>query len=152
MNRGAYFAIGDVQVSSEFARHEVEDAPAPDAVSFLFEIDGLTIWAVCDTEYDARLRAMSLHDIDVAFTPINGVGGNWTDREAALMLSYIKPKLAIPNHYNMWEPAGFGPGATLDPRAFVDAYEAFGGGNTRILDVGEIVVFSKDQAESEQKE
>ncbi len=143
MNRGAYFALGDVQVASEFARHEVDDAPAPDAVSFLLEIDELTIWAICDTEYDARLRAMAQHDIDVCFTPINGVGGNWTDREAALMLSYIKPKLAIPNHYNMWEPAGFGLGATLDPNAFVEAYTAFGGGASRILEVGEIVTFSK---------
>jgi L-ascorbate 6-phosphate lactonase len=141
---GECLTVQDVTVTACFARHETPDAPAPDAVSFLFHIAGLTIWAICDTEYDARLRPMASEQIDVAFTPINGVGGNWTDREAAFMLAtYIKPKLAIPNHYNMWEPHGFGPGATLDPQAFVEAYTGFGGGATRILSVGEITTFSK---------
>jgi L-ascorbate metabolism protein UlaG (beta-lactamase superfamily) len=143
LDLGGSITVNDISVTACFARHETPEAPAPDAVSFLLKIDGVTIWAICDTEYDARLRPMANESIDVAFTPINGVGGNWTDREAALMLSYIKPKLAIPNHYNMWEPAGFGPGATLDPDAFVAAYTAFGGGATRILNVGEIVTFSK---------
>ena len=139
---GASLGVQDVSVTAHFARHEEADAPAPEAVSFLLTIDGVKIWAICDTEYDARLRPMANEAIDAALTPINGVGGNWTDREAALMLSYVNPKLAIPNHYNMWEPAGFGPGATLDPHAFVKAYKAFGGGETRILDAGEIVTFS----------
>ena len=142
LDLGSSIATRDVSVTAHFARHEVADAPAPEAVSFLLTIDDVKIWAICDTEYDARLRPMADKGIDVAFTPINGVGGNWTDREAALMLSYIKPKLAIPNHYNMWEPAGFGPGATLDPTDFVEAYNAFGGGASRILEVGEIVTFS----------
>ena len=90
-----------------------------------------------------RLRAMRGFGIDVALTPINGVGGNLTDKEAALLLSYVKPKLAIPNHYNMWAPEAFGPGATLDPNVFVETYKMLGGGETRILDVGEITIFSK---------
>lgn len=134
--------VGDLEVGAQFARHETPEAPATDAVSFLLRIDGLTLWAICDTEYDARLRPMVDEGIDIAFTPINGVGGNLTDKEAALLLTYVRPKLAIPNHYNMWAPAGFGPGATLDPRAFVECYRHFGGGATRILEVGEIVALS----------
>jgi L-ascorbate 6-phosphate lactonase len=133
----------DVYVSAHFARHETPEAPATDAVSFVLRIDNVSIWAVCDTEYDARLRAMRGFGIDVALTPINGVGGNLTDKEAALLLSYVKPKLAIPNHYNMWAPEAFGPGATLDPNVFVETYKMLGGGETRILDVGEITIFSK---------
>jgi L-ascorbate 6-phosphate lactonase len=136
---GSRFRFQDVEIAAHFARHEVPHSPAPDAVSYVFRIDGLTLWAICDTEYDARLRAMAHEGIDIVFTPINGVGGNLTDKEAALLLSYVKPKLAIPNHYNMWEPAGFGPGATLDPNGFVEAYRLLGGGETRILPVGEIV-------------
>lgn len=143
LNEGMSWSDNDVTITAHFARHDVEDAPAPDAVSFLFEIDGLKIWAICDTEYDARLRPMAVHEIDVAFTPINGVGGNLTDKEAALLLSYVKPKLAIPNHYNMWEPAVFGPGATLDPDRFVETYQLLGGGPTQILEVGEIVTYSR---------
>lgn len=143
LDTGMSYSIEDVHVTAHFARHETPDAPATDAVSFLLTIDGLTIWAVCDTEYDARLRAMAGYDIDVAFVPINGVGGNLTDKEAALLLSYVKPRLAIPNHYNMWAPETFGPNATLDPRVFVETYALLGGGATRILEVGEIVTFAK---------
>lgn len=140
---GGSFTHGDVTVSTHFARHETPEVPATDAVSFLLKIGAVTVWAICDTEYDARLRPMAQHNIDVAFTPINGVGGNLTDKEAALLLTYVKPKLAIPNHYNMWAPEGFGPGATLDPQVFVDTYELLGGGATRVLNVGEIVTFTK---------
>jgi L-ascorbate 6-phosphate lactonase len=139
---GQSTTLGDLTVTACFARHETPEAPATDAVSFLLRIDGLALWAICDTEYDARLRPMADERIDIAFTPINGVGGNLTDKEAALLLTYVRPKLAIPNHYNMWEPAGFGPGATLDPQAFVDCYRRFGGGAARILPVGEIVTLS----------
>jgi L-ascorbate 6-phosphate lactonase len=140
---GMTYSLEDVYVSAHFARHETPEAPATDAVSFLLTIDGLSIWAICDTEYDARLRAMAGFQIDVAFTPINGVGGNMTDKEAALLLSYVKPTLAIPNHYNMWAPETFGLGATLDPQVFVDTYKHLGGGATRIMEVGEIVTFAK---------
>lgn len=140
---GSTITVKDVTVTAHFARHEVPDAPAPDALSFLLDLAGVRVWAVCDTEYDARLRAMAAERIDVAFTPINGAGGNLTDREAALLLSYVQPGLAIPNHYNMWEPAAFGAGATLDPNAFVAAYTAAGGGASRILEVGEIVTLGR---------
>ena len=143
LDTGMTHAQDDVHVTAHFARHHTPNAPATDAVSFLLTIAGVTIWAVCDTEYDARLRAMANIAIDVALTPINGVGGNWTDKEAALMLSYVKPRLAIPNHYNMWAPESFGPGATLDPHAFVETYRLLGGGETRILEVGETVTFAK---------
>lgn len=143
LDSGMTHAQDDVHVTAHFARHHTPEAPATDAVSFLLTIDGVTIWALCDTEYDARLRAMARVGIDVALTPINGVGGNLTDREAALLLSYVKPKVAIPNHYNMWAPATFGDGATLDPNAFVETYRLLGGGDTRILEVGEIATFAK---------
>jgi len=143
LDLGMTHAQEDVHVTAHFARHHTPEAPATDAVSFLLTIDGVAIWAVCDTEYDARLRSMANLEIDVALTPINGVGGNWTDKEAALMLSYVRPRLAIPNHYNMWAPETFGAGATLDPNAFVETYRLLGGGETRVLEVGEIVTFSK---------
>jgi L-ascorbate metabolism protein UlaG (beta-lactamase superfamily) len=141
LDEGMTYEQQDVHVTAHFARHEVPTAPATDAISFLLTIDGVKIWAVCDTEYDARLRPMAHFEIDVALTPINGVGGNMTDKEAALLLSYVKPRLAIPNHYNMWMPETFGAGATLDPNVFVETYRLLGGGATQILDVGEIVTF-----------
>ncbi|MEA2528387.1 MAG: hypothetical protein QOG89_31, partial [Thermomicrobiales bacterium] len=54
----------------------------------------------------------------------------------------VQPKVAVPNHYNMWEPAYFGPGATLDPQEFIAMAERLGATyETRVLEVGEIVTF-----------
>ncbi|MEA2587024.1 MAG: hypothetical protein QOF33_5109 [Thermomicrobiales bacterium] len=132
----------DVQVTATFARHETPTAPAPDAIGFLLDIGGVRIWNVADTEYDARLRPMRDEQIDVALIPINGVGGNLTAAEAAFLLWQVQPKVAVPNHYNMWDPAYFGPGATLDPQEFIAMAERLGATyETRVLEVGEIVTF-----------
>jgi L-ascorbate 6-phosphate lactonase len=144
IDEGERRTIGEVDVLATFARHEVPSAPAPEAVGFLLEIDGLKIWDVADTEYDGRLRALADENIDVMIVPINGVGGNLTAHEAALLTWYVKPKIVIPMHYNMWTPEGFGPGATLDPLEFAATFGKLGGtSEVRILDVGEIAVFSK---------
>jgi L-ascorbate 6-phosphate lactonase len=132
----------DVQVTATFARHETPTAPAPDAIGFLLDIGGVRIWNVADTEYDARLRPMRDEQIDVALIPINGVGGNLTAAEAAFLLWQVQPKVAVPNHYNMWEPAYFGTGATLDPQEFIAMAERLGATyETRVLEVGEIGTF-----------
>jgi L-ascorbate 6-phosphate lactonase len=138
LDRGETYTYKDVTITATFARHE---ALAPDAVGFLLDVGGVRIWDVADTEYDARLRPMRDERIDVAMIPINGVGGNLNVYEAALLLWQVKPKLAIPMHYNMWAPAVFGEGATLDPNEFVSFYERLGGGEARILTVGEIETF-----------
>lgn len=140
LDRGETFTFKDVTIKATFARHE---ALAPDAVGFLLNIGGVKVWDVADTEYDARLRPMREERIDVAMIPINGVGGNLNVYEAALLLWQVQPKLAIPMHYNMWEPAVFGEGATLDPNEFIRFYRQLGGGAARILEVGAIETFSK---------
>ena len=112
------------------------------AIGFLIDVGGVRIWNVADTEYDARLRSMRDEQIDVALIPINGVGGNLNAAEAAFLLWHVQPKIAVPNHYNMWYPAFFGPGATLDPREFIAMAERLGATyETRVLDVGEIATF-----------
>jgi L-ascorbate 6-phosphate lactonase len=139
---GERHTIGEIEVLATFARHETPSAPAPEAVGYLLEIDGLKIWDVADSEYDARLRAMANEHIDVMIVPINGVGGNMTTHEAALLTWYIKPKVVIPMHYNMWTPESFGPGATLDPLEFAATFSKLGGtSEVRILEVGEIALF-----------
>lgn len=140
LERGESFTFQDTTITATFARHE---ALAPDAVGFLMNFDGVKVWDVADTEYDARLRPMRDERIDVAMIPINGVGGNLNVYEAALLLWQVQPKVAIPMHYNMWTPTVFGEGATLDPNEFVSFYRRLGGGESRILEVGKIEVFSK---------
>lgn len=135
--------FGDVTVTATFARHEVPAAMTPDAVGFLLETDGLRLWNVADTEYDARLRPMRERGIDVAFVPINGVGGNLNAHEAALLMWHVEPRIAIPMHYDMWTPEQYGPGATLDPEIFRETLARLGGkSEVQVLREGEIVTFS----------
>ena len=143
LERGDAHTFGDVTVTATFARHEVPAAMTPDAVGFLLEAGGVRLWNVADTEYDARLRPMAEHDIDVAFVPINGVGGNLNAHEAALLMWHVAPRIAIPMHYDMWTPEQYGPGATLDPELFRATLTRLGGrSEVQVLREGEIVAFA----------
>jgi len=142
--RGQLMTHQDVTVTATFARHDTPFAPAGDEVGFLLDINGLRIWYVGDTEYDARLRPMKEESIDVALIPINGVGGNLNADEAALLISVVKPRVVVPMHYNMWAPEDFGPDATLNPRQFAGTHAKLEGtAEVKVLAVGEIVTFSK---------
>lgn len=143
IEEGESHTFGDITVTATFARHEVAAALTPDAVGYLLETAGLRLWNVADTEYDARLRPMAEHEIDVAFVPINGVGGNLNAHEAALLMWHVAPRVAIPMHYDMWVPEQYGPGATLDPELFRDTLTRLGGSSeVRVLREGEIVTFA----------
>ncbi|MEZ4499571.1 MAG: MBL fold metallo-hydrolase [Thermomicrobiales bacterium] len=134
----------DVIIRPTFARHETPEAPTGNAFGYLVSIDGLKIWYVGDTEYDARLRPMREQLIDVALIPINGVGGNLDADEAAMLICKVAPRIAVPIHYNMWAPESFGPGATLDPQQFITTHGRLGGtAEVMILTVGEITTFRK---------
>jgi L-ascorbate metabolism protein UlaG (beta-lactamase superfamily) len=145
IHRGESFQLGDVTATAVFARHDTPEAVTIDEVGYLIDIGGVKVWYVGDTEYDARLRPLRAEQIDVALTPINGVGGNLNAQEAALLMTFVQPRIAIPMHYNMWAPEAFGPGATLDPQLFIDTHARLGGtAEIRVLEVGEIVTFSRD--------
>lgn len=134
----------DVVVVPTFARHETRNAPTGDAFGFLVIVDGVKVWYVGDTEYDARLRPLREKSIDVALTPINGVGGNLDAEEAAMLVYKVAPKVAVPMHYNMWAPEGFGPGATLDPQLFIETHRKLGGtARVKVLQVGAIEIFPR---------
>ncbi|MBX3071044.1 MAG: MBL fold metallo-hydrolase [Thermomicrobiales bacterium] len=134
----------DVVIVPTFARHETKNAPTGDAFGYLVIVDGVKIWYGGDTEYDARLRPMRDEEVDVALIPINGVGGNLDADEAAMLMYKVAPKIAVPMHYNMWAPEGFGAGATLDPQQFVQTHTKLeGSAEVKILEVGKIVTFGK---------
>jgi L-ascorbate metabolism protein UlaG (beta-lactamase superfamily) len=136
--------VGDVEVLATFARHDEVIAPTPDAVGFLLDLGGVRVWNVADSEYDARLLAMKGAQIDVMLVPINGGGGNMNAHEAALLVWQVAPKIAIPMHYGMWDDAGYGPGATLDPDLFADTLARLGGATEiRLLELGEVATFAR---------
>jgi L-ascorbate metabolism protein UlaG (beta-lactamase superfamily) len=140
LDRGETYQSGDVTITATFARHDVGGALAEDAVGFLLDLGGVRVWDVADTEYDSRLRSMRDQRIDVMFAPINGVGGNMSAHEAALLAWHVQPRIVSPMHYNMWAPEGFGPGATLDPSLLQETHGKLGGtAEVRILEPGKLV-------------
>jgi L-ascorbate 6-phosphate lactonase len=144
LNYTQVYQLKDVMVTATFVRHDEEIAMTPDAVGFLLDIGGLRIWDVADSEYDARLRSMREEALDVAMVPINGVGGNMTAQEAALLTWHVAPRIAVPMHYDMWAPEAYGTGATLDPELFRETLTQLGGSSEiQVLRAGEIVTFRK---------
>jgi L-ascorbate 6-phosphate lactonase len=134
---------GDVELTATFALHDEAVAPTPDAIGFLLDLGGTRVWHVGDSVYAWQLRAMREANLDVMLVPINGGAGNCDAEEAAFLAWKVRPKVAIPNHYDMWSAEDFGPGATLDPTVFAETLARLGGVEARVLTVGEMVTFAK---------
>jgi L-ascorbate metabolism protein UlaG (beta-lactamase superfamily) len=110
-------------ITAVSAHHRVAGFITEDAVGFVVELDGVRIYHSGDTEYDrALLAANDRGRLDVALLCTNGTGGNMNATEAAMLASQLDAELVVPMHFGMWSPAGYGPGATLDPTEFIDIY------------------------------
>jgi L-ascorbate metabolism protein UlaG (beta-lactamase superfamily) len=141
LDRGESATVGPFTVRAGFARHEVPGWICEDAISILLEVDGVRIFHSGDTEYDTRIvSSMAARGpIDVGLFAINGTGGNMNAAEAALLAFRLAPRMAIPMHYGMWIPKDYGPGATIDPATFEDAYRRLADAPARILEHGETI-------------
>lgn len=96
----------------------------------LLFIEGLTIYHAGDTALFSDMKLIGeRHPIDIAFLPI---GDNFTmgPEDAACAVSFLKPKIVVPIHYNTFPPI------EQDPQIFADLVE-----NTevQILKAGEKV-------------
>lgn len=149
IERGDTITFGDFEITATFARHDEISAPVPDAIGFRINAGDLRVWHVGDSEYDARLRELRNESIDVMLVPINGVGGNMNAYEAALLTWWVDPPVAVPMHYDMWAPADFGPGATLDPEIFSSALRTYGSSTVPfVMNRGDIAVLTVVERES----
>lgn len=120
---GESIQLCGVTVTAVPAVHQVPGFLTEDAVGYLLEIDDVRIYHSGDTEYHrSLLKAGDRGPIDVALLCVNGTGGNMNASEAALMAFQLAPAVAVPMHFGMWSPEGYGPGGTLDPSDFVDVY------------------------------
>lgn len=151
LQRDETIQVGPFNITGCFARHDVPGWICEDALTYVIEVDGVRVFHTGDTEYDARIRAARRYGpIDVGLFASNGTGGNMNSLEAALLAVQLAPRTAIPMHYAMWGPEGYGGSretdvfrSTLDPNAFVIAYKALGGGDARILEVGDTIEVGK---------
>ena len=127
---GAYnFEFGRVKLT--IAHHGSAAGPSGleytgNPCGFLLTMGGKTIYHTGDTGlfYDMKLIG-EMNDIDLMFLPI---GDNFTMGvdDAVKAVEFVKPKIAVPVHYNTWEIIG------ADPREFASKL-AISGIDVRIL-------------------
>lgn len=108
---GGKAQIADVVVHGTFAM------PTDDSdlnhMGFVLAIeDGPRIYISGDTDYSDLLRHVAKLEPDVMITCMNGGFNNLSHWEAADVAGMIKPKVAIPCHYDMF------PENTADPEQF----------------------------------
>jgi L-ascorbate 6-phosphate lactonase len=73
---------------------------------------GPAVYVTGDTDYSELLFAAAKHKPDLAITCINGGFNNLSHFEAAQVMAQIKPRAAIPCHYDMF------PDNSADPLQF----------------------------------
>lgn len=138
--RGDRLEIGDLTLRAVFARHDFGAEPTPDAVGYVVEHDGVSIYHSGDTEYDCRI-VEDTRGVSLSLAPINGTTGNMNVHEAAMLTWLQGAGTAVPFHYGLWRDVDYGEGATLDPSAFVDTYRRLkGDGDAFVLEAGQPVV------------
>jgi L-ascorbate 6-phosphate lactonase len=140
LRRGDRTAIKDIEIRAVHARHPFEPEPVPDAIGFVLEVGEVTIYHSGDTEYDSEIVA-DASDVTIALIAINGTAGNMNAHEAALLAWRQRARLAVPFHYGLWRDAGYGDGATIDPRLFVDTYRRLApAGRALVLEPGHAIL------------
>ena len=95
----------------------------------LITADGKTVYHAGDTAVFMDMQLIGRAGLDAALLPI---GDNFTmgPEDALLALDFLKPKLAVPMHYNTWPPIA------QDARKFsADAAKA--GHTVRVMKAGE---------------
>ena len=82
-------------------------------MGYVFEFgSGPRVYMTGDTDYSELLTSAAKHSPDLVITCINGGFNNLSHWEAAQLVSKIRPKAAIPCHYDMF------PDNAVDPRQF----------------------------------
>jgi L-ascorbate metabolism protein UlaG (beta-lactamase superfamily) len=107
--------VGAVTVKATLALHDggrYPMGPVADPVGYLISGGQRTIYFAGDTDIFPEMAALSDH-LDVALMPVWGWGptlgaGHLTPDRAALALTLLRPKVAIPIHWGALHPIGMG--------------------------------------------
>jgi L-ascorbate 6-phosphate lactonase len=140
VRRGDVVHIGDLTARAVQARHMFGPEPTPDAVGFVLEADGVSVYHSGDTVYDSEILA-DTRGVTASLVSINGTTGNMNAHEAAMLTWLQGARVAAPFHYGLWRDADYGEGATLDPELFVGTYHRLNpDGQTLVLEPATAVV------------
>lgn len=108
-DEGSSYKIGEFKITAVYANHTVP------AVGVIVNHNGKNLYFSGDTYYDEKLK--ELKSIDIMFICINGKLGNMNVIDAIKLTDEIKPKVAVPNHYGMFESN------TENPKKFTSKIE-----------------------------
>ncbi len=131
-------AYADIRIHGAFA------VPTDDTdlnhLGFVFEIaGGPNIYVTGDTAHHELLYSAAKHSPDLLITCINGGFNNLSHWEAALLAGKIRPKIAIPCHYDLFADNA------ADPKQFRSALlVAAPEVKYQELTHGKVFVFSKE--------
>ena len=96
-DEGTEIKIGGFELKAVFADHTVP------AVGVIVKHSGIAMYFSGDTEYNEKLEELKDCGIDIMFICINGKLGNMNADEAVKLTKIIRPKVAVPTHYGMFE-------------------------------------------------
>jgi L-ascorbate 6-phosphate lactonase len=103
--------FSDLKIRGTFALPT--DATDLNHMGFVFEIaNGPRVYMTGDTDYTELLLSAAEHSPDLVITVINGGFNNLSHWEAADLVGKIKPRAAIPCHYDMF------PDNCVSPKQF----------------------------------
>ncbi len=120
---GYTFPFGRVKLTLAHHTSSLRAGLAPiymgTACGLLLEADGKRLYHAGDTALFLDMQLIGRAGLDLAMLPI---GDNFTmgPEDALDALDFLRPRLAIPMHYNTW------PQIKQDPRAFASAAKARG--------------------------
>ena len=99
--------LGEYRVDVLPAQH---GALSPEAMGFLFHVDGYRIYYAGDTAFD-RVLLQNLEGLcpELALLPINGAYGNMDAKEAAEYAAFCGAKRCVPCHFWMFAKHGGDP-------------------------------------------
>lgn len=103
--------FGDLRIRGTFALPT--DSTDLNHMGYILQFgNGPKIYITGDTDYSELLASAARHEPDLLITCINGGFNNLSHYEAAELAGKVKPRAAIPCHYDMF------PDNAVDPRQF----------------------------------
>lgn len=111
INVGEDVIIGDIDIRGTFCI-PTDDTVLDSEGYIITTKNGISIYHTGDTGFHDFLFYLSKYPIDIMFVCINGGMGNMGIDEAIKLTRLLRPKVVIPNHYDMFEAN------TADPALF----------------------------------
>lgn len=121
INHGEHRSVAGVPLTAVLAHHvSPAGAQTPDAVGYVFDLEGIRVYHSGDTLYHPELQQVRDLRPNVMLICINGGYGNMGPADAARLTAEIDPAVVIPMHW------GLVAENTADPDLFVRALAATG--------------------------